>query len=166
MPHIRQATPLDLHAMAVMKDAAWCESYADLLPADVLAGLSSRRPGVVAHWESRMLDGGYFWVAEDAAGIAGLSHAGAARDAEAGIALELEMLYLLDRVKGTGLGQALLHTTIGDADAYLWVLEGNERAIAFYRREGFVPDGGIQDVRGLPGIREIRMVRRAGAEAD
>ncbi len=30
---------------------------------------------------------------------------------------------------------------IGSASAYLWVLDGNERAIEFYERQGFRFDG-------------------------
>jgi predicted GNAT family N-acyltransferase len=39
----------------------------------------------------------------------------------------------------------------------LWVADPNPRAQAFYRKQGFVPDGTskVED-----GVREIRMVRR------
>ncbi|WP_229856252.1 GNAT family N-acetyltransferase [Nocardioides flavus (ex Wang et al. 2016)] len=56
------------------------------------------------------------------------------------------------------MGFTLLTEAIGAADAYLWVLDGNERAISFYERQGFALDGATkpEDV-GL----ERRMVRRA-----
>jgi hypothetical protein len=41
--------------------------------------------------------------------------------------------------------------------AVLWVADPNPRAHAFYRREGFEPDGGQATDFG---VREIRMVRR------
>lgn len=54
---------------------------------------------------------------------------------------QLVKLYLLPHAHGTGLGQALLDTAIGAGPAYLWIMAGNPRAEAFYRRNGFVPDG-------------------------
>lgn len=47
----------------------------------------------------------------------------------------------MPRAHGSGLGQALLDTAIGTEPAYLWIMAGNPRAEAFYRRNGFVPDG-------------------------
>ncbi|MFF2276724.1 GNAT family N-acetyltransferase [Agromyces sp. NPDC058126] len=55
--------------------------------------------------------------------------------------LELKGLYLLDAHQGTGLGQELLDAAIGDRPAYLWAMAGETRARAFYRRNGFEPDG-------------------------
>lgn len=54
----------------------------------------------------------------------------------------LDHLYTLERTHGTGLGQRLLETALPDEmPAWLWVLRDNPRAEAFYRRNGFVPDG-------------------------
>ncbi|WP_022889177.1 GNAT family N-acetyltransferase [Agromyces italicus] len=55
--------------------------------------------------------------------------------------LELKGLYLLGARQGSGLGQALLDAAIGDRPAYLWAMAGETRARAFYRRNGFEPDG-------------------------
>ena len=67
-------------------------------------------------------------------------------------------LYVRAEVYGNGVGRALFQVAIGSASAYLWVLDGNDRAIAFYERQGFGFDGATkpEDV-GL----ERRMVRRA-----
>lgn len=147
-----------------MKDAAWRESYVDLVPPEVLDGLDARRPSRVAIWEQLLQDGKHLWLAVEGDQVVGVASAGPRRDADIDVWLELESLYLLERAKGTGVAPALLWTTIGDADAYLWVLEGNERAITFYGRHGFVADGVARDVPGLPGpVREIRMVRRSPA---
>lgn len=62
-------------------------------------------------------------------------------DPEAPRDLELKGLYLLDSHQGTGLGQALLDAAIGDRPAFLWAMAGETRARAFYRRNGFEPDG-------------------------
>lgn len=50
---------------------------------------------------------------------------------------ELFAVYLDERVYGTGLADRLLLEVLGDAPAVLWVLDGNARAEAFYRRHGF-----------------------------
>lgn len=55
--------------------------------------------------------------------------------------LELKGLYLLDAYQGSGLGQALLDAAIGSRPAFLWAMAGETRARAFYRRNGFEPDG-------------------------
>ena len=59
---------------------------------------------------------------------------------------------------GTGLAARLLQEALGERAAYLWVLEGNERAVAFYRRHGFAFDGGRQPYEST-GATELRMVR-------
>jgi GNAT superfamily N-acetyltransferase len=49
-----------------------------------------------------------------------------------------------------GIGTALFSAAstglvgLGYSHAYLWVLKGNERAIAFYRRQGWQPDGEVK----------------------
>ncbi|QDP96831.1 GNAT family N-acetyltransferase [Microlunatus elymi] len=69
-------------------------------------------------------------------------------------------LYVRAEVYGRGVGHALLNQAIGSAAAYLWVLDGNTRAIRFYRRQGFQFDGRSKTepvggerrmVRGEPG---------------
>jgi GNAT superfamily N-acetyltransferase len=127
-----------------MKAQSWTESYAALLPADVLAARTS--PEAVARteaaWRADVDQGAYFWIVVGTDGaVVGVAHACAARDADAPQLLELAMIYLLDVAKGSGIADRLLEMAIGDAGAYLWVLSGNTRAQAFYRRHGFVPDG-------------------------
>jgi len=58
------------------------------------------------------------------------------------VAFQLHHLYTRARTHGTGLGRRLLETAVDDRPTYLWILHGNARADAFYRRQGFGPDGG------------------------
>ncbi|GAA1188548.1 GNAT family N-acetyltransferase [Nesterenkonia xinjiangensis] len=69
---------------------------------------------------------------------------------------EVKALYVLAEVYGTGVGHALLTSGIGEDPAYLWVLAGNDRAIAFYARQGFRLDGAT---KSDPVGTEKRMVR-------
>lgn len=55
---------------------------------------------------------------------------------------QLHHLYTRARTHGTGLGGRLLDLAVTDRETYLWILHGNARADRFYRRRGFVLDGG------------------------
>jgi GNAT superfamily N-acetyltransferase len=59
---------------------------------------------------------------------------------------------------GTGVGQDLLDQAIGDRGCFLWVARDNPRAIAFYARNRFVPDGAERQDATFD-IPIIRMVR-------
>jgi diamine N-acetyltransferase len=67
-----------------------------------------------------------------------------------GDAIELERLYVDRACHGTGLGKALLAEVVADAtrrgklSLYLGVWDRNERAIAFYRRQGFAVTGTVE----------------------
>jgi len=75
----------------------------------------------------------------------------------AGTPRQLEKLYARPQALGTGVGQALLDAAVGDDAAYLWLVDGNTRAAAFYRRNGFRPDG--VETTGGPSWFGRRMVR-------
>jgi diamine N-acetyltransferase len=59
------------------------------------------------------------------------------------IAPELNKLYIMERFCGQGIGHELLKAaekTIlskGEKEMWLWVLESNDRAIAFYEKQGY-----------------------------
>ncbi len=55
----------------------------------------------------------------------------------------------------------LLEAVLPSTSAHLWVLRGNDRAIAFYRKVGFDLDGAAKHDPRL-GAEELRMVRAAG----
>lgn len=73
--------------------------------------------------------------------------------------LQLYTIYLLTAAHGTGLGQSMIEAVVGDAPAQLWVLRANDRAIAFYKRNGFAADGVEFTDSAEPNRAEIRMVR-------
>lgn len=73
---------------------------------------------------------------------------------------ELYVLYLLQEFHGTGIGQALLDAVLEPGPAQLWVGAENARAIAFYRRNGFHPDGATDAMPEVyDGMPQVRLVR-------
>lgn len=85
--------------------------------------------------------------------------AGPGRDDDIDLDLELILIYARQAYWGTGLGHRLLETAIGTNPAYLWVFRDNTRAIRFYQRHGFTPDGTEKPHARLGAI-ELRMTRR------
>jgi len=61
---------------------------------------------------------------------------------------------------GSGVGQALLDNAVKSSAAFLWVVADNPRSQAFYRRNGFVPDGAtaVYPLLGVD-IGIVRLVR-------
>ena len=160
---IRRATAEDADAVVRMHTLAHEECYAHLLPPGFF---SARRASIPERVERRrpFLDSpDPRIIAVDADNeIVGFADSGPGRDDDRPDELELYSLYTLRRTYGSGLGAALLKAAMGDASAYLWVLEDNPRALAFYWKTGFRTDGIRRvlspDWHELP---EIRMVRSA-----
>jgi ribosomal protein S18 acetylase RimI-like enzyme len=137
----------------------WQEAYAGLMPAAYLDGLDPE--AFAEDWRKRLVappPGVHSWLARDRAGVVGFTSSGPARDADAPTDWQLYAITVLARGHGSGVGHALLETALGDRPAYLWVAEGNERAMAFYRKHGFTDDGVLEHLPET-GTREIRMSR-------
>ena len=116
------------------------EAYAGLVPADALARVTPEQQALV--WRARLA-----CLPEPHAGLV-VEHDGVV----VGFALaqlvpqsgaELNAIHVLPEQRGTGGGQALMDVVIdafcqwGVAEAHLHVIAGNERAQAFYRRNGW-----------------------------
>jgi GNAT superfamily N-acetyltransferase len=156
---ITRPTLDDLEEMGRVHVQVWREAYAGLLPADYLAALDPTVGPV--RWRERIekADGEVdWWLARDDAGIAGMATVGPGRDDDAPVPLELYAINVLRRAHGTGLADDLMAVAVGDRAAYLWVLDGNHRAQAFYERHGFADEGGRKPEPDT-GVVEIRMSR-------
>jgi GNAT superfamily N-acetyltransferase len=117
-------------------------------------------------WRPRIADaGGCFLVAEDAEGVLGFvfSHRVEDADLDSQAVGELDLLYTLPRAWGAGIGRRLLDRATfgllaaGYREAVLWTEVRNERALAVYRRNGWILDGAFKDrdYLGVP-IRNLR----------
>lgn len=81
---------------------------------------------------------------------------------------EVVALYVLEKFQRRGIGSTLMERCMAELpegkSVVLFVLEGNEKAIRFYRKHGFVFTGSSLTEQ-VPGgeIRELEMVKRAAA---
>jgi ribosomal protein S18 acetylase RimI-like enzyme len=155
---VARPTEDDLDELGRVHVRVWQEAYAGLLPDDYLAGLDPTFGP--ARWRERFGSSPEvsWWLARDEDGIVGMVTSGPARDEDAPVDLELYAINVLRRAHGTGLADDLMAHAIGDRPAYLWVLEGNDRAIAFYRRHGFADEGGRKPEPDTCAV-ELRMAR-------
>lgn len=143
-PIVRRAVVADALGIATVHVRAWQETYSHLLPADRLAALApeDRNDG----WR-RILEGDdeEAWVAELDGRIVGWITTSGRDPGRHPRARELNGLYTLAEVHGSALGQRLLDAGIGTEPAFLWSAADNPRAAAFYRRNGFAPDGATDE---------------------
>lgn len=72
----------------------------------------------------------------------------------------LKTLFTMPGTHGTGLGSALLEAILPEREpAYLWTMTENPRAIRFYEKHGFAPDGYEKVAEGFGRMHMIRMTR-------
>ncbi|MBN3818566.1 GNAT family N-acetyltransferase [Paraburkholderia sp. Se-20369] len=147
---IRPAALADAQAIAEIHVAAWQATYAGIMPASFLAGLSVEQR--TAKWRNALETGRpRVALALTAGGLAGWVAYGPSRDADKDAAWgEIEAIYLHPSHCGQGIGAALVEhagqslRAMGHTSVSLWVLADNHRARAFYARDGFVAEDQIQ----------------------
>lgn len=145
---IRRAGPGDEDALALVGQASFLETFAGILDGVAIVE-HCRKAHAAAQYREWLADpDAAIWLAETAAGSAPVGYAVVARPqlpgADAERDLELKRIYLLSRFHGTGTGKRLMAQAVEFATAagadrlLLGVYSGNEAAIAFYLRQGFV----------------------------
>ena len=153
---IRRGTPEDAELLAQLHVDVWDDAYTGLVPQGILDDRRERVAERAETWRDILKQERPTWLAVDDDGLVGFAGVGPARDNDVDIDLELYALYVRAAHYGTGVGYALFEQVVGDRAAYLWVLAGNDRAIAFYERQGFRFDGAEDEHdEGL----HVRMVR-------
>jgi ribosomal protein S18 acetylase RimI-like enzyme len=166
---VRRAVAADVEALAEVHIRCWRETYRGMLSDAFLSGVDPASR--VDLW--RMLldrpEPAEAWVACDGGTVVGF--AGVRRDPAPGAPeghpppvsgdFQLWGLYLLASHQGLGLGRRLLEMALGNEAASLWVAADNSRAIGFYRRFGFEPDGAEDVLAEWENLREIRRARPA-----
>lgn len=151
------ASPADAESIAGVVGRSTSDAYAGLLSAECMAGLSRSR---LANSYLRGIErGDKYWRARHNGQVVGMARATVPRDIDPPTPLELTMIYVDNEFRGSGIAQVLLDSAVADLPCLLWVGAENYRAQAFYRRNGFSPDGQGQRVPVLENILGIRMVR-------
>lgn len=142
---IRRATVADAAPLTMLHIDCWDEAYTGLMHQRFLDERRSDIPAAIEERRTWLSRDPVIYVADDGSDLVGMAIPGPGRDDDIDLRLELKALYVRASHYGTGLGQALLEAAIGDQPAYLSVLDGKQRAIAFYEKHGFVADGTTSD---------------------
>jgi ribosomal protein S18 acetylase RimI-like enzyme len=165
---VRAATPDDAFAIAWIHVATWQVAYRGLIQVPFLAGLSVERRET--SWrESLVAPAERASTSVALAGERVIGFASVGRSREEGAAPddgELFAIYVEPACWGAGAGRLLMHRALADLrseafrSATLWVLAGNDRAIDFYAKAGWAPDGTQRtEIIDSVDILEIRLAR-------
>lgn len=162
---VRPAVPEDAAGIARVHTETWRVAYDGLIPADYLDQLDeeARTQQWTQILETRA--GLPVQVAESSGTVIGFISIGAARDVpEDPKVSEVYALYLAPEHWGQGVGRRLHDRGVDllrSADferSHAWVLDGNNRAIAFYLRQGWVDHHVVQqDERPTVTLTERRL---------
>jgi ribosomal protein S18 acetylase RimI-like enzyme len=164
---VRLAHVGDASAIARVHVASWRESYANILPDEILAAHSAATRTQM--WE-RLLSAPSSavatraYVAEIAHSIAGFGSCGRQRGADLvarGYDGEISAVYVLRAAQGIGVGSALMRAMAADLTerglhgVAVWVLRENVQARRFYERLGGAVVSEKEDVREQATLVEV-----------
>lgn len=166
---IKQCTPDDAQALAIVVATTWQTAYDDVLPPSVLDADSTRlRIEHLGYFYANGLQNSWFegfFIVENSANI-GCFMTGHSRDADADLSVaEILGIYIIGGYRHQGFGtQALAFIEDrlrlqGYKRVTLWVLEDNERPIRFYRKHGYQPDGALRSAVLGNSIVELRFAK-------
>lgn len=170
---VRSAVTGDVEALAALMVESWQFAYEGLMPADFLMNLSvqeradSLRRVLESNAASDLQDTRLVVSADKPDEILGVCSFGPDRtDDSVG---EVYALYVSPTMIGRGLGRFLMQDAVaqlsefGFGEVFLWVLEGNDRAIRFYEKAGFSLTGEtkVEQLQGAQ-LRELRMRKTVG----
>ena len=152
----KMETEDEIRGKAYVHWRSWNETYPGLIDQRYLDELNTleRCEAAAFRWRDNLL------VARDGErviGFAGYGH----RDEDPPETGEVFALYVLAEYHGKGVGRQLMEAALEQLkdcrQVRLWTLKENGRAIRFYRKCGFVPDG-AEKVNPRIAATEIRMV--------
>lgn len=176
-PRVREGVIDDADAVAAVHVRSWQAAYRGLIDQPFLDALSTVDRAET--WRRFVADplptSLGILVAERDGTILGWASFGSDRDADASDpapAGEIYAVYADPDAWSQGVGHALLDeaerrlTDAGHTRAHLWVLDGNDRADAFYARHGWAADGTskVDDRPGLT-LTEHRRVKHLGSDS-
>lgn len=147
---IRPATANDAAAVGAVIVAAGQAAWSHIFDVTQVSGDPVR-------WAREIAAAEGFWVGEDDGRVLGFSAAGEAEGEPPHVG-ELLLLHVRPDAWGTGVADALHDTALaflagtGRTEARLRTEERNHRALAFYARRGWTPDGTVveREFAGAP----------------
>lgn len=158
---IRKATIADADDIGSVHYQAWIETYTGLINADFLANRSPSRSSELFR-QNRCQN---ITVATVDGKIVGFCGYGAPRDSDIPNDWgELYGIYVLRQYQHISLGKRLISRAKSELHAqrykrmFLWVLNSNQNAIAFYEKNGFLFDGKEKTERYITPIVEKRYI--------
>ena len=166
--NIREANINDAEGIANVHVKSWQAAYRGIMPKDYLLSLSVKEK--IETWLKSLSEKslGINLVVEKNKEIIGFCVFGPARDNDLKYhnVGELVALNILPSYWGNGYGTRIINYVFNKSKLrewqalYLWVLKQNERAIAVYKKNGFILEGSEKSSTKLTGhkLHEIRYV--------
>jgi GNAT superfamily N-acetyltransferase len=152
---IRPAAPGDAEAISAVHIRARLQAYAEIMSPQALALMNTQV--TPRRWAARLhpsAERGWGLVAVEDDSVIGFVFVCPSGEGLPGVG-DVEALHIDPAHQGTGVGRRLHDAALalladeGLTSYVLWVLEGNTRAIGFYLRQGWRPDGRrLRDVGG------------------
>lgn len=157
---ITEATAADLNEIAEFHVAVWQEAYSGMMDAEFLRSLSAQHR--LTEWQESLAAAPAYRILIARTPEGAFLGFGSVQehDAVGHLGLELHTLNLKPAARGTGLAGAMIDRLLEGKPSFAWVVEGNERAVEFYRRVGFeLTEERRPDTEAK--VDDLRMVRRA-----
>ncbi|MBO4868267.1 MAG: GNAT family N-acetyltransferase [Clostridia bacterium] len=141
---------------------SWQQAYRGIVDQGYLDSMSLQKCEEIAYrWLDNIL------VAKDGEDVVGFAGYRKYRDDELTGTGEVYAIYVLQQYWGKGVGHMLMQAALDMIKEYpavaVWVLKDNARAIRFYEKLGFRPDGREETLTlGAP-VTEMRMILKRSA---
>jgi GNAT superfamily N-acetyltransferase len=140
---IVKAVESDSAAIAQILVSSWRAAYKGIMPGEMLDNLSVKQRE--ESWKKQLASGGEAYLIRVSGEVAGVVEICPFRDTIDGFVGcgEIPVIYLIPEKYGIGLGSKLIEFAMavllrrGISEVCIWVLEKNERAVAFYKKHGF-----------------------------
>jgi ribosomal protein S18 acetylase RimI-like enzyme len=166
---LREARRGDELLVAELHVRSWQEAYGALMPAEFLAQLDPRERAGRYRFDGEEAPTTVLAVGRDGDGeeeLFGFASFGRSRDEDLPDHGEIVALYVDPTRHRGGVGRLLMAearrrlAADGYAAAFLWVLDGNDRAREFYEREGWVADGARREENPYDIVSNVSRFRR------
>jgi GNAT superfamily N-acetyltransferase len=150
---VRRGSVADAHAIGRVHAISRRAAYDGLVPPEALATLTPKTQASYWHDRMRTQSEPFALYVDEVDAVVGAFAMGSARPPVA----TLNAIHVVPDLQGRGVAQRLHACLLGDFLAWgcttadLWVLEGNERAQAFYTRQGWRRDD-VRDTHAIGGV--------------